>query len=86
MSESFREELESLINHHSIENQSDTPDFLLSRYICDCLRVYAKIVKARDKWYGFEGLSQRYGGEINHIDADQLNNDPQNLTITDPHD
>ena len=82
MSESFREELESLINHHSIENQSDTPDFLLSRYICDCLRVYAKIVKARDKWYGFKGVSQRYEGKVVHIDRNPLNNDPSNIIDT----
>ena len=64
MSESFQEELESLINRHSIENESDSPDFLLATFLIDCLRIYAKTVKARDKWYGFKGLSQRYEGKV----------------------
>ena len=83
MSESFREELESLINRHSIENDSDSPDFLLAEYVISCLQAYAKTVKARDKWYGFEGLSQRYGGEVNHIDADPINYDINNGEIPD---
>ena len=82
MSDSFREELESLINRHCIENDSDTPDFLLAEYIMACLRVYAKTVKARDKWYGFKGLCRRYDGEIVHIDRNLLNNDPSNIIDT----
>ena len=83
MSDSFQEELESLINQHSIENDSDTPDFILAQYIVDCLRVYAKTVKARDKWYGFEGLSQRYGEKESHIDPDPINYDINNGEIPD---
>ena len=48
----FKEELEHLINTHSLENESDTPDFMLAEYILDCLRAYTKAVHARDKWYG----------------------------------
>ena len=50
----FEEHLEQLINEYSIENESDTPDFLLARYIRGCLDNYNEIICARDKWYGFD--------------------------------
>lgn len=58
----FEKELEMLINEHSKENESDTPDFILAQYLKSCLANYAETVKARDKWYGFKGLSERYSG------------------------
>lgn len=50
----LKKELETLINRNSIEGKSDTPDFILANYLADCLKVYAKTVKARDNWYSFE--------------------------------
>ncbi len=47
----FRKELASLINHHSKENGSDTPDFILATYLVDCLQAFDKATKARSKWY-----------------------------------
>ena len=47
----FREELTNLINRHSIENGSDTPDFILSRYLCDCLENFNSITKRRKQWH-----------------------------------
>lgn len=48
----FQQELESLINLYSMENGSDTPDFLLAEYMMDSLRAFNKAVSAREKWYG----------------------------------
>ncbi len=48
----FAEELEQLINKYSVENASDTPDFILAQYLCDCLNAYAKTIAKRDKWWG----------------------------------
>ena len=53
----FKDSLECLINRHSIENASGTPDYMLAEYLSDCLDIYAKIVKQRDKWYGFKTYS-----------------------------
>ena len=36
----LRIEIEQAINRHSIENGSDTPDFILAEYLIDCLRNY----------------------------------------------
>lgn len=52
--QSFTEELTTLINRYSLENASDTPDFLLAEYINMALEVYNTIVVKREKWYGRE--------------------------------
>jgi hypothetical protein len=49
---SFREELEFVINRHSMENGSNTPDFILAEYLQHCLAAFDLAVKRRDKWYG----------------------------------
>jgi len=48
----FERDLQDIINRYSIENGSDTPDFLLARYLTDCLKAWNTGVKAREKWYG----------------------------------
>jgi len=48
---SFKEELESLLNKHSMENASDTPDWVLANYLIGCLEVFNETVKIRNKWY-----------------------------------
>ncbi len=47
----FREELENLINKMSLENNSDTPDFILAEYLEDCLSVFDKAINKRNAWY-----------------------------------
>ena len=47
-------ELEALINKHSVENESDTPDFILAKYLSRCLDNWNETVTARDKWWGFK--------------------------------
>ena len=45
----FRRELKELINKYSLENRSDTNDFLLSDYLVLCLDNFGYIVKYRDQ-------------------------------------
>ena len=40
----FQKELTQLINKHSMENGSNTPDFMLSDYLRKCLETYNDIV------------------------------------------
>lgn len=57
----FRKELRQLLNCHSMENNSDTPDFILSSYLITCIAAFDGAVKARDRWHGFKpfrGLSE----------------------------
>ena len=50
--EDFKIELAELLNKHSKENGSDTPDYLLANYLIQCMDVFDKIVIDRDSWYG----------------------------------
>lgn len=47
----FVKELEQLINKHSMENGSNTPDFILAHYMANCLRSFNEAIRARDKWH-----------------------------------
>jgi len=47
----FRKELTYLINSNSMENGSDTPDFILAEYMTDCLIAYDKATLRRSDWY-----------------------------------
>lgn len=48
----FQDNLQTLINQHSQENGSNTPDFILASYLNDCLKAYNSAVTAREAWYG----------------------------------
>lgn len=50
----FKKELEQLINKHSIENESNTPDFILANYVRNCISIFGSAVLARDDWYDFD--------------------------------
>lgn len=50
----FEKELEALINKYSIENGSDTPDFLIAEFMSNCLIAYQQVVTKRDKWFGVD--------------------------------
>ena len=49
---SFRRDLERVLNRHSIENGSDTPDFILAEYVKACVEAFDQAVRVREKWYG----------------------------------
>jgi hypothetical protein len=50
--EHFRPALESLINRHSQENGSNTPDFILAKYLVACLKAFDNATAERETWYG----------------------------------
>lgn len=47
----LRRELAALLNSHSREQNSSTPDFILARYLIGCLEAFEQAVNARDGWY-----------------------------------
>jgi hypothetical protein len=49
---SLREELAALLNRHSAENPSGTPDFILAKYLHQCLANWDECVQQRDAWLG----------------------------------
>ena len=47
----FEHDLMHLINKHSMESGSDTPDFILAEYLVACLNAFSTATCARSKWY-----------------------------------
>jgi len=45
----FLKDLQKLINRHSMENGSDTPDFLLASFLCGCLNTYNRTMQERER-------------------------------------
>lgn len=48
----LRRDLATLLNRHSRENGSNTPDMILADYLVGCLENFDRCVKARERWYG----------------------------------
>lgn len=48
----FRKELETAINRCSMENGSNTPDFILAEFLTRCLHAFDQSVTRREQWYG----------------------------------
>lgn len=46
----LRGDLERLLNSHSAENGSNTPDFILAEFLMRSLEVWDCCVNERDKW------------------------------------
>ncbi len=51
---SFLQRLQDLINKHSKESDSDTPDFILAQYLNNCLTSFNSALKQRSNWYSKE--------------------------------
>jgi len=52
--DSFELELTALINKHSLENHTDSPDFILAEYMMRTLAAYTDAVTKRAVWHGLE--------------------------------
>lgn len=61
---SFEAELARLLNRHSIDNSTDTPDFILANYMKDCLVAYRRARMWTSAWHSEVGVPTewRVGG------------------------
>jgi len=48
----FELSLRNIINFSSLEQYSDTPDFILATYLVSCLEAYNDAVRHREAWFG----------------------------------
>jgi uncharacterized protein YecE (DUF72 family) len=48
----FEERLRAILNGMSMEQHSNTPDFILARYLLRCLEAFDCAVESREEWYG----------------------------------
>ena len=49
--QTFKQKLQDLINCCSLENRSDTPDFILAEYLNNCLINFDIAVNQRNDWH-----------------------------------
>jgi hypothetical protein len=64
MMEDFRKALETLINKYSLENNSNTPDWILAEYLVLCLKAFDGAVAARDSFWGKNTTSSDITSDI----------------------
>lgn len=48
------DDLKAVINRHSRENASNTPDFILAQFLLVCLNAYEGATIRRDSWYNIK--------------------------------
>jgi glycerophosphoryl diester phosphodiesterase len=48
---SFERELIELLNKYAKRNESGTPDFILAKYLLNCLHAFDTATKARSEWF-----------------------------------
>jgi hypothetical protein len=63
---SFEEEFRKLVNSYSMESASNTPDFILARYLIDCMDSFNHAVRTRDDWFKFKPFDN-FPDEAKHI-------------------
>lgn len=51
MDKSLYEDLRDVLNKHSVENQSDTPDMILATYLIDCLKAWNTATRRRTNFF-----------------------------------
>lgn len=50
----FRKDLAKLINRHSMEGASNTPDFILAEYLTNCLASFDAATRGSLNWHSRE--------------------------------
>lgn len=58
-----KKDFATLINKHSLENESNTPDFILADYLFQSLRSFNAAARRRDNWYG---------GKLSIVDSEKV--------------
>ena len=61
----FVRELQTLINQHSLEQHSNTTDYILAQYMSDCLVAFNRATVRREHWYGRATAAEAISGEKN---------------------
>jgi hypothetical protein len=53
--DAFVQDLMALLNRYSMEQASETPDFMLAEYLMRCLETWNATTAHREQWYGRVG-------------------------------
>jgi hypothetical protein len=68
----FVAELRELINRHSVENGSNTPDYMLADYLVKCLDTWEHFTILRERWYGAQLAPGRVEFPAKFVDGGRL--------------
>lgn len=52
----FKEDLEQIINRHSVENEWDMPDFLMAEFIAQFIISAGPVMKKNLDWHGTDSV------------------------------
>lgn len=64
----FGDELEELLNKYPKENRSDTPDFVLRKYLVGCLAIFNEAVRNREEHHGRrESRAERFVHKVTKV-------------------
>jgi len=70
----FTKDLAHLINKHSLESQSDTPDFILAEYLTESLISYNRACCKREVFFGRKtsekNLANSTATPVQHLKAE----------------
>lgn len=47
----LREDLDQILSEYHQDNNSQTPGFILARYVTDCLKAFDRATRKRTKWF-----------------------------------
>ena len=56
----FRDDIRDVINSHARETGSNTPDFILAKYLTDCLDAFENASNWRQYWYSDGGVPPEF--------------------------
>ena len=60
----FQRALIDLVNAYSIENGSNTPDYIVAGYLEQCLDAFNSAIRCRESWYG---RTNEYPADLDHL-------------------
>ena len=49
---SLAQDIAVLLNKHSMENKSNTPDFILAKFLTECLLTWNRATRERERFFG----------------------------------
>jgi hypothetical protein len=47
----FEQEIKELVNRLSLDAKYGTPDFILAKFLRDCLQLWEQTLKIREGWF-----------------------------------
>lgn len=70
ISQAFVDDLARVINKHSVEQDSNTPDFILAAFAANAIIAYGNAIKERKRWYAEDNAVPAMGAPLQSQDPE----------------